>query len=48
MKLFILLIAIVAFCLGYMVGYQHAYKPLHDKLQALQAEDWQHYLPQAK
>lgn len=39
--LFTLAIVIVTFLAGYHIGYQRAYQPLNDKLQNIQAEDWQ-------
>lgn len=43
MKLIAIALIVVAFLVGYWQGYQHAYRPLHDKLQAIQAEDWQRF-----
>lgn len=44
MKTLIIILLILSFAAGYWQGYQHAYKPLHDELQALQAEDWKHWV----
>lgn len=45
MKFIAALLIAAAFLIGYWQGYQHAYGPLHDKLQAIQAEDWQRFNP---
>lgn len=41
MKLRVLVLVALAFAAGYYACYYHSYRPLHDKLQAIQAEDWE-------